>query len=189
MLLPTTVTKLGSSVSDGSLLPIKNVWKRFLSLPTSRLTPVGQYRCSKLLAVDFHRCGFRTRRLYSSRLFVRTTLGMTLTSSNSMSHDVLIVSRSSEYFHLDKSYFCLPCAACTDLTNSDLKHYLSKYIPNFTVYSTTLKFFSQKYNYRTELFHLKPLLNNMKSSHYAYIRHYISRTCYTTTKHWYNDYS
>jgi hypothetical protein len=47
-----------------------------------------------------------------------------LASSNSISHDVLIVSRSSEYFHLDRSYFCFPCAACTDLTSSDLKHHM-----------------------------------------------------------------
>jgi hypothetical protein len=118
------------------------------------------YESSATLTTDRLHYKLQTRPLVRVRM-----LGMTLTSSNSMSQDVLIVSRSSEYFHLDKSYFCLPCAACTDLTNSDLKHYLSRYIPNFTVNSTTHKFLSQKYNYQTELFHLQIILNmNMKSS-------------------------
>lgn len=37
-----------------------------------------------------------------------------------MSQDVLMVSRSSEYFHLDRSYFCLPAIACCMRTRSDL---------------------------------------------------------------------
>lgn len=38
-----------------------------------------------------------------------------LTSSNSMSQEVLIVSLSSEYFHLDKSYLLDSCSAFVDL--------------------------------------------------------------------------
>lgn len=43
------------------------------------------------------------------------------TSSNSISQDVLIASRNSEYFHLDRSYFLLLIAACWLRTCSDLQ--------------------------------------------------------------------
>lgn len=38
-----------------------------------------------------------------------------LTSSSSMSQEVLIVSLSSEYFHLDKSYLLDGCSTFVDL--------------------------------------------------------------------------
>lgn len=43
-----------------------------------------------------------------------------ITSSNSMSQEVLIASRSSLYFHFDKSCFCRPFICCCARTFSDL---------------------------------------------------------------------
>lgn len=105
-----------------------------------------------------------------------------LTSSNSISHDVLIVSRSSEYFHLDKSYFCLPCAACTDLTNSDLKHHLCKKITTKLIIHVANKvmpnFSRQKCNYLTAEIYLKLLNNGSKSL--CTLDYYISSLSDTT---------
>lgn len=42
------------------------------------------------------------------------------TSKSSMSQEVLIASRSSEYFHLDRSCFCRPFICCWARTFSDL---------------------------------------------------------------------
>lgn len=45
---------------------------------------------------------------------------MPLTSNNSKSQDVLMTSLNSEYFHLDKSCFCLPTICCCWRIASDL---------------------------------------------------------------------
>lgn len=42
------------------------------------------------------------------------------TSNNSKSQDVLMTSLSSEYFHLDRSCFCLPTICCCCRIASDL---------------------------------------------------------------------
>lgn len=53
-------------------------------------------------------------------------------SNNSISQLVLIASRSSEYFHFDKSYFCLPISCCWARIASDLQKQ-SKSIRNFVL--------------------------------------------------------
>lgn len=51
---------------------------------------------------------------------------LNFTSSNSMSQEVLIASRSSLYFHFDKSCFCRPFICCCARTFSDLDFFLNE---------------------------------------------------------------
>lgn len=86
-------------------------------------------------------CIDRILAICAFRVSIELYMCLLLTSRSSMSHDVLIASRNSEYFHFDRSCFCLPISCCCARTFSDLN--ISKEWESFNI---TLRLLS-KYDF------------------------------------------
>lgn len=86
-------------------------------------------------------CIDRILAICAFRVSIELYMCLLITSRSSMSHDVLIASRNSEYFHLDRSCFCLPISCCCARTFSDLN--ISKEWESFNI---TLRLLS-KYDF------------------------------------------
>lgn len=107
---------------------VQNQTKLYYSNQTDTKTPRKYHKlhwhfCVRLFRSFSILFGVLSASVRFNRCFGTATASSipTITSSNSISQEVFIASRSSEYFHFDRSYFCRPFSCCWARAFSDLK--------------------------------------------------------------------